>query len=59
MAHSTITLKVAVGVRDALVLAAKVRGQTMHQFALSCILTEAVNVMCEEEKKLLDKKDLD
>lgn len=57
MAHSTITLKVSTGVRDALILAAKVKDQTMHQFALSCILTEAVQVMCEEERKLLDKKE--
>ena len=54
---STITLNIKREVRDALIVAAKARGQTMHQFALSCLLTEAIIAMRDEEKKLAAKKE--
>jgi uncharacterized protein (DUF1778 family) len=59
MAHSTITLKVSKGVRDALILASQAKKQSMQEFILSVILVEAVIVLEEQEKKLIAKKDLD
>ena len=56
MTHSTITLKVAPEIREALKLAAKSRKQTMKDFVLSVILMEAVLALKDEEAKLTESK---